>query len=134
MKTFLVIEDNGDDAVLIERAFRSTHECRAFICRSLSEAKDYLTGAGMYANREKYPLPNGIISDMHLGADSAVDFLKWIKFSKFVLLPVVVLSGTSSTQECAVARELGAVEILRKPAKYEELRMMLHDLAAKLCG
>jgi DNA-binding response OmpR family regulator len=135
MKNFLVIEDNADDALLIKRAFAATHSCHAFVCRNVSEAKAYLNGSGMYQDREKFPFPNAVVSDMHLGLESAVDFLKWIKASEqFRTMPVVILSGTASTRECAVAGELGAVEVLRKPAKYEELRAMVQDLAAKLCG
>ena len=133
-KNFLVIEDNADDALLIKRAFHATHSCQAYICRSLGEAKAYLDGLGIYADRDKYPIPNGIICDMHLGLESGVDFLKWIKgHEKFLSMPVFVLSGTASTRECDIARELGAVEVMRKPARFEDLRSMLHDLAGKLC-
>ena len=134
-KNFLVIEDNADDALLIKRAFKSTHSCHAFICRNLSEAKAYLTGAGMYADRELYPLPNAVISDMHLGLESAVDFLQWSKTNpEFKSLPVFILTGTASTREADLAKQLGAVQIFRKPPKYEDLRTMIQDLAAKLCG
>ncbi|HUS35530.1 MAG TPA: response regulator [Verrucomicrobiae bacterium] len=133
MKNFLVIEDNGDDAFLIKRAFNSTSSCQAFVCRNLGEAKDYLNGSGMYGNREKFPFPNAVISDMRLGSESAVDFLKWIKGEDYRAMPVFVLSGIASTGECAGAKELGAVEVLRKPAKFEDLRNMMQDLAEKLC-
>ena len=134
-KNFLVIEDNTDDALLIKRAFASTHSCQASVCRNLSEAKAYLHGSGMYADREKFPFPNAVISDMHLGFESAVDFLKWIKGDpQFQSMPLLVLSGTASTRECEMARELGAVDVLRKPGKYEDLKAMVQDLAGKLCG
>ena len=133
-KNFLVVEDNPDDSLLIKRAFAATHSCHAFVCRNLSEAKDYIRGSGMYATREKFPFPNAVICDMHLGLESAVDFLKWIKASEaFRSMPVFVLSGTASTRECALARDLGAAEVLRKPAKFEDLRSMMQDLAGKLC-
>ena len=34
---------------------------------------------------------------------------------------------------CRQARDLGALEVLRKPVKYEELHGIVQDLAAKLC-
>ncbi|HUS34135.1 MAG TPA: hypothetical protein VM680_02165 [Verrucomicrobiae bacterium] len=133
MKNFLVIEDNCDDAVLIKRAFKATDSCHAFICRNLSEAKAYLDGAGMYANRNEHPFPNAVISDMHLGIESAVDFLKWLKgSSEFNPLPVFILTGTASTREAALAKELGALEVFRKPSKYEDLKGLVRDVAAKL--
>jgi CheY-like chemotaxis protein len=134
-KQFLVIEDNADDAILIQRAFAATDGCSAFVCRNLSEAKAYLQGAGMYQNRQVFPFPNAVICDMHLGTESGLDFLKWVKASKeFQSMPVVILTGNSTTRECVLAKESGALEILYKPAKYETLRTMLQDMAAKLCG
>ena len=49
-------------------------------------------------------------------------------------MPVVILTGNSTTRECVLAKESGALEILHKPGKYETLRTMLQDMAAKLCG
>ncbi|HUS35522.1 MAG TPA: response regulator [Verrucomicrobiae bacterium] len=135
MKNFLVIEDNGDDALLINRAFAMTESCHAVVCRSLGEAKAYLQGAGVYTDREKYPVPNAVISDLRLGFDSAIDFLRWIRASEELrLMPVIVISGTASTHEGALAKELGALEVLRKPARYEELKWMVQDMVTKLCG
>lgn len=134
-KTFLVIEDSSDDATLIGRAFAATAQCQALICRNLSEARAYLSGAGMYENREKFPLPNAIISDLHLGFESGVDFLKWVKaHAQFKNMPVIILTGTATSRDCLDAKEAGALEVLKKPARYEDLKRMLGDLAAKLCS
>jgi DNA-binding response OmpR family regulator len=135
VKNFLVIEDNADDALLIKRAFSVTQSCHASICRNLSEARAYLQGAGIYSDRQKYPFPNAVISDLHLGFESAVDFLRWIKASEeFKSMPVIVLSGTASTRECALAKDMGALEVLKKPARYEDLKGMIQDLVSKLCA
>lgn len=134
-KTFLVIEDSADDALLIRRAFRALDACHATICRNLSEARAYMNGAGMYQDRTAYPFPNAVITDIHLGMESGLEFVKWIKgHPEYKAMPIYVLTGTASTREAFLAREAGALEVLRKPAKYEDLRTMLNDLAAKLCG
>jgi CheY-like chemotaxis protein len=132
-KNFLVVEDNAEDAALITRAFKATAGSQAFVCRNLSEAKAYLVGAGMYQHREKYPFAHGIICDMHIGNESAVDFLKWRTESEELrALPFIVLTGTASTQESISAEEMGALEVLLKPGKYEDLRQLLRDLSDKL--
>lgn len=88
----------------------------------------------MYHDRERFPFPDGVISDMHLGLDSAIDLLKWLKTTKELqTIPLFILTGTASTQECADAKDLGAMDVVRKPAKYEDLRTMIRDLAVKLC-
>lgn len=131
----MVIEDSADDALLIRRAFRALDACQATICRNLSEARAYMNGAGMYQDRAKFPFPNAVITDLHLGMESGIEFVKWIKaHPEYKSMPVYVLTGTASTREAFLAREAGAFDVLRKPAKYEDLRTMLNDLAAKLCG
>jgi CheY-like chemotaxis protein len=133
LKNFLVIEDNPDDALLIRRAFKAADSSAAFISRTLSEAKAHLLRAGMYQDEDRFPPLDAVICDMHLGMDSALDFLKWIKQSdEFRFLPVFVLTGAASTSECGRARDLGALEVLRKPVKYDDLRRMVLDLTAKL--
>ncbi|HUS37000.1 MAG TPA: hypothetical protein VM680_16770 [Verrucomicrobiae bacterium] len=135
MNTFLVIEDNEDDALLIKRAFSMTGSCQAVLRRNMGEAKAYLQRAGVYSDREKYPFPNAVISDLHLGLDSAVDFLHWIRASEELRsMGVVVLSGTASAREGALVKDLGGLDILKKPATYEDLKSMVQDMVSKLCG
>lgn len=133
-KTFLVIEDSADDALLIRRAFDALESCQAIICRNLSEARAYLSGAGIYANRAEYPFPNAIICDLHIGFESGVQCVEWIKqHPDFNEMPVFIFTGDATTAEASAAKKKGAVDVLKKPSKYEELRIMLRDLAAKLC-
>jgi CheY-like chemotaxis protein len=134
-KSFLVVEDSADDAELIRRAFSGLESCNASICRNLSEARAYVQGAGMYSDRKKYPFPNGIVCDLRLGHESGVDFLKWIKAnSQFKDMPVYILAGDANSRDCFLARQAGAVEVLRKPTRFEDLQMMIFDLASKLCA
>jgi DNA-binding response OmpR family regulator len=134
-KTFLVIEDSADDAVLIRRAFDAMESCHAFVCRNISEGKAYVQGAGMYQNRQQYPFPNAVICDLLLGEESGMQFLAWLRTkSESPKLPVIILSGAASAKEMAAAINLGADDVLRKPARFEDLQAMLMDLAAKLCS
>ena len=133
-KTFLVVEDNADDALLIRRAFNTLDSCRAFVCRNISEAKAYVQGAGMYRDREKFPFPNGVICDLRLGEESGTQFLAWLKgVPEFEKLPVFILSG-APPKDLISAKTLGAIDVLTKPARFEDLQTMLNDMAAKLCG
>jgi two-component system chemotaxis response regulator CheY len=132
-KNFLVIEDKAEDADLIRKAFGTLQTCHAFVCRNLSEGRAYVQGSGMYRNRELYPFPNAVICDNQLGGESGVEFVKWLKSTpEFQNLPVIVLSSVSDTQ-FLTAKKLGAVDVFRKPDRFEELQRMLADLAAKLC-
>ena len=130
----MVIEDNADDATLIRHAFDSLESCTAFVCRNLSEAKAYLLGCGMYANRLTHPFHNAVICDLNLNGESGVEFVAWLGNSvDFRILPVIILTGSTSEADISAARERGAASILKKPARFEELRAMLTDMAGKLC-
>lgn len=134
-KSFLVIEDNAEDAALIRLAFSSLKSCNAFVCRNLSEGKAYLRGSGMYANRATHPFPNAVICDLNLRGESGVEFVAWLRDSgDFRNLPVIILTGSTSEAEISAARDRGAVSVLQKPPRFEELRSMLTDLASKLCA
>jgi CheY-like chemotaxis protein len=134
-KTFLVIEDSADDALLIRRAFASVGSCRAFICRNISEGKAYIQGAGMYGNRIEFPFPNAVLCDLWLAGESGNTFLRWLKGTKgFSNLPVYVLTGSNFDTDILAAKKLGAADVFRKPADFLQLRTMLANLAGKLCG
>ena len=135
-KTFLVIEDNPDNAVLIRRVFGELETCAAFVCRNNSEAKAYVLGAGMYSDRKRFPFPNAVICDLRFGDESGIDFLRWVKSvdEEYQAVPVFILANRESPEEITAAKELGATEILRKPASTEGLNNMLVDLASKLCA
>src|SRR5947207_7024957 len=77
-KTFLVLEDDANDAFLIRRAFTNA-ACRTFVCRNTSEARAYLVGARTYADRERFPFPDIFVTDLRLDEESGVSFLTWLR-------------------------------------------------------
>jgi hypothetical protein len=75
LSTFLIIEDNAQNAILVGRVFQELGTSAAFVCRNNSEAKAYLRGAGMYADRNEFPFPNAVICDLRCGEESGIEFL-----------------------------------------------------------
>jgi CheY-like chemotaxis protein len=123
-KSFLVIEDNAHDAAFIRLVLRNLKSCAASVCRNLSEAKSYLIGSGMYADRLMHPFPNAVICDLNLGSESGVEFVAWLKRSPdFRNLPVIILTGSTSEDDISAAKERGAVSVLKKPERFEELTL-----------
>jgi two-component system response regulator len=134
-KSFLVVEDNAEDADLIRLAFSSLESCNAFVCRNLSEARAYMQGSGMYADRVAHPFPNAVICDLNLSGESGVEFVGWLNTTAdYKTLPVFVLTGSTSEADISAARKRGAVSVLKKPPGFDQLRLMLNDMAAKLCS
>ena len=133
LRTILIIEENANTANLVRAAFDKLESCDAFVCRNNSEAKAYLLGAGMYKDRQKYPFPRAVVSDPGANDNTGLDLLRWVKTeSNCPNLPVYVLFSRSNLDE-ALAKELGAAKIFKKPIATEELQDLLSDLAMKLC-
>jgi CheY-like chemotaxis protein len=131
---FLVVEDNADDALLMRRAVNSSTLWTLTVCRTVAETKCYLLGAGVYSDRKVYPFPRAILCDLHLNGESADDLLLWTRDKPTIQqIPFTILSGSISPAEMATARELGARQVLKKPAKFEDLKTLLRDLSDELC-
>ena len=80
----------------------------------------------MYADRQAYPFPSAVLSDLWLGSESANDFLKWVALAgQFKGVPVYVMTGAASPRATEAAISLGAKGILLKSPDIEELKRTL---------
>src|SRR4051794_6700956 len=77
--SFLIVENDQNDAFLIRRALASSRCGHASLCRNPSEAKAYLKGAGMYADRSKYPFPDVILTDLRMDDETGVELVEWVR-------------------------------------------------------
>jgi CheY-like chemotaxis protein len=132
--TFLVLEDDASDALLIRRAFTNA-ACHAFVCRNTSEARAYLVGAGMYGDRSRFPFPDIFMTDLRLGDESGIQFIEWIR-SKPELknLPIIILSGKATGRDIAAAKALGVSRVWQKPGDPLILQAMIQELSQGMCG
>ena len=79
-KTILLVEDNPDDVTLLQWALRKhglTYPIQ--VVEHGAQAVQYLSGAGEFGDREKYPLPHLIVLDLNLPEMNGVTFLKWLR-------------------------------------------------------
>lgn len=114
----LQVEDEEADVFLIQRVFR-----RAGINSPLravtdgQEAIDYLSGAGPYTDREKYPLPCLVLLDLKLPKIDGLGVLAWIRRQPQLKgLVVVIFSSSSQPADVEQAYELGANSFIQKPS------------------
>lgn len=127
--TFLVLEDDANDAIMMRRAFTNA-ACRAFVCRNTSEARAYFAGAGMYENRSRFPAPDIFITDLRLGDESGFTFVEWLRTrNEFKNIPVIVIAGSVGPKEIARAKSLGVSRIVQKPANPIDLEFMVLKLS-----
>ena len=128
--TILLAEDSDDDRLLIRHAFR-----KSAIKNPIIEAKDgeqaiaYLEGAGQYANRELYPLPCVIITDLKLPRLDGFGLLQWLQERpQFARIPKLVLSSSSLSADRTRAANLGACAYFVKPVGFDELTNTVSEI------
>lgn len=130
-KHFMIVENDLNDALLIQRAFKKVPDCGTLsLCRNTSEARAYLKGAGMYINREQYPFPDVVVSDFRMPGGTGVELVQWIREQPTLTdLPVVILTGSASPNEMQGASAAGATHVLRKPLDLDDLISMLQRVS-----
>jgi CheY-like chemotaxis protein len=87
------------------------------------EAYRYISGAGPYANRKAYPVPDVILSDINLPRFSGLEFLRWLRQQApehTRSTPVVIVSAVAIPEDLEQVRALGARMFLLKPVNWSE--------------
>ena len=123
MSTILLIENDEGDVFLFRRALsRVNYSGSVRVVGSVSEARAYLEGSGAFRDRDYYPLPDLIVSDMNLPGQTGNDFLEWLREDeRFNALPLVFLSGSFQPSDKVRSTELGAESFFTKSGDIEKL-------------
>ena len=127
--TVLFIEDDPDDVFLFERAFaQSKIPCRVHAVNTVEEGIAYISGKEAFADRDKFPLPDIIITDLGFRGDSGLHFLNWLHYeSESRGTPIVCMTGSSDPEKLAQARSFGA-RCIPKSAMFEEVVDLIRGL------
>jgi CheY-like chemotaxis protein len=134
-KLILVVENDDNDAFFLARAFSGLPDCRAHFCKNAADARMYLEGDGIYAERSKYPFPSAVISDLNLGSETGLDFCRWMQGqSKFAHLPTVLMSGALATTAMLEAAGAEGVQVVLKSADVRELKDIVIQLRDRAIG
>jgi len=118
----LLADDSEDDLALMRHAFRRAGiKNRVYEVRHGEEAINYVQGTGPYADRDIYPLPCVIITDIKMPYDG-MTFLEWLRHKpEFHHVPKLVLSSSGLDIDRHRARELGACAFFVKPGDIQAL-------------
>jgi CheY-like chemotaxis protein len=129
----LVVEDDPNDALLLERSFQKVCDDVPVrrVCHG-AEAVAYLRGDGAYSDRSLHPLPAMVLLDLKMPVMDGMELLTWLKNNPSVAaLPVVVLSGSARAADMQQARNLNASEYIVKPFDFEEWKSVAKRLASR---
>jgi CheY-like chemotaxis protein len=122
-RALLLVEDNEDDVFLMKRALKEARIVNPLhIVEDGQEAKDYLTGAGKFADRASYPLPAVVFLDLKLPLVSGHEVLAWIRQQpELESLVIIVLTSSNEASDLSRSYALGANSYLVKPPTPEQL-------------
>jgi CheY-like chemotaxis protein len=114
----LLVEDSPDDVFFMERAMKEAgFHTPLQIAEDGQVALDYLTGANVYADRHKYPLPSLVLLDLKLPRILGLDVLRTIRArAELATLPVVILTSSGERSDLERAYRLGANSFMVKPS------------------
>lgn len=126
----LLVEDDPNDVLLIQRAFRKANLVNPLhVAGDGEEAIAYLSGQGAYADRERHPLPILILLDLKLPRKSGHEVLAWLRQQpELKRLPAVVLTSSREAADVNRVYDLGANSYLVKPVAFDDLLKMVQTL------
>ncbi|MET0263671.1 MAG: response regulator [Rariglobus sp.] len=122
-KTILLVEDDPNDRLFFSRAAQKAGITAPVQAVSDGqEAIDYISGAGAFAERTRYPLPDLVVLDLKLPLATGFEVLRSLRGradTRYV--PVVILTSSQNETDIAQAYTLGANGFLVKPSSPEKL-------------
>ncbi len=123
----LAIEDDENDAFFLERAFQEAGAPgRVIVLSSGRQAIEYFKGEGEFADREKFPFPTLIITDLKMNGGDGFDVLQHLKTHPLSrVIPVVVMSGSNDEDDIKRVYAGGASCYLLKPADVRQLTALM---------
>ena len=128
--TILVVDDDENDRMLIQVAFRAIDEASRIhtVCSGM-EAVDFVAGNGEFAARSVHDDPEFVITDLKMPNGDGFDVLEHFKGNAaWSVIPIVVLSGSEDNDDITRAYLLGASSFHVKPSSSSALRALLKTL------
>lgn len=132
----LYAEDDANDAFFMQIAFEELkRESSLRIVPNGKKAIEYLAGEGVYANREKFPLPAILILDIKMPILTGLEVLAWVRARpEFARLPVVMFTSSNQDRDLDYSRTHGANAYLIKPSNADDLASLIRQLDTALAG
>lgn len=121
-KIILLVEDNPDDVVLTQRAFRSSKVLNDLVvAQDGAEALDYLFATGEWEGRAPSAMPELILLDLKLPKIDGLEVLRRLRSDpRTKLIPVVILTSSIEEQDVIRSYNLGCNSYIHKPVDFNQ--------------
>lgn len=129
-QTILHLEDDENDVLFLRMAFKAVpvHNPLQTV-HDGQEAIDYLSGAGRFADRQRYPIPLLTLLDLKTPRKTGHDVLRWIRGQpELRQMVVIMLTASGNQSDVNAAYAAGANAFLVKPAGLDKLTEMVRAL------
>jgi CheY-like chemotaxis protein len=131
----LMVDDLEEDIFFVRRAL---DKCglKVFFhgVKDGQEAISFLQGEGKFVDRQQFPFPSLILTDLKMPGMDGYAFLEWLQTHPACkAIPTIVLSSSSLKQDVQRAYDLGANAFMVKPGASEEMVKLMaraHDFWA----
>ena len=119
----LLADDDENEELLLRRAFNKAGlPHRLIAVRDGDQAIEYLSGTGVYRDRETHPFPSLLLLDLKMPRTNGFAVLEWIRKQQNIKrLIVVILSSSRQETDIDRAYDLGANSYITKPGIIDDL-------------
>jgi CheY-like chemotaxis protein len=126
----LHVEDDLNDRDLLQAAVSEAGvPFRVFSAIDAEMAMGYLSGAGIYSDRSRYPVPSLILLDLKMRRVNGIELLKWMRAQPDLAhCPVIVLSGSALEEDVRQVYACGADAFIVKPLGFYALVELVNHL------
>ncbi len=122
----LLVEDNHDDAILIEEVFAEAGLMNVMLrVQDGEEALVYLRGEGPYKTARR---PDLVLLDINLPKRDGFELLEAMRADpRLQALPVIILTSSDREEDIVHSYASGACSFLRKPITYSQFASTMQE-------
>ena len=131
----MVADDFAEHGIMLACAMRQTRALQVIHMVTTSrEAIRYLIGKGCYADREKFPLPEVLVTELGMPCLEVLSLLAELRFENFRLPLRIVLTGSPISKHREEAKRLGADGYFTKPERFKGLVRIAREIEKLVLG
>jgi CheY-like chemotaxis protein len=114
----LLVEDNDDDAFIVERALRRAGvQFQIARCKDGCSAMRYLEGLSPFDDRRQFPRPHLVLLDLKIPLRNGLEVLRWVRSQDELKSQIVViLTSSAESRDVREAYQCNVNAYLVKPS------------------